>query len=142
MDLTASLKSLVIETAKTLKRRARRLCIARTVKELGPAGQRRAARELGGNREPIRKGMHALERGVICRDHFAGRGRKRAEDQLPNLLTDLAAIVDSQSPADRPFRTQRLDTRLDALEVRQQRITQTGYRDAELPSVQTSTSSR
>ena len=137
MELTDSLKSLFIDTAKTLKGSARRLFMARTVKELGPGGQRRAERDLGWNRETIRKGMHELESGVVCLDNFAARGRKRAEEHLPNLLTDIASIVDSQSQADPQFRTQRLYTRLDAAELRRQLIAQKDYRDAELPTVQT-----
>ena len=46
MELTDSLKVLLIETAKSLKGSARRLFMARTVKELGPGGQQCAAREL------------------------------------------------------------------------------------------------
>jgi hypothetical protein len=137
MELTDSLKALFRETATALKGSARRLFMARTVKELGPGGQRRAERELGWNRETIRKGLHELERGVICLDNFAARGRKPAEDHLPHLLTDIAALVDSQSQADPQFRTQRLYTRLDATEVRRQLIAQKGYTDAQLPTVQT-----
>jgi len=111
--------------------------MARTVKELGPGGQRRAERELGWNRETIRKGTHELESGLICLDNFAARGRKKVEAHLPNLLADIAAIVDSQSQADPQFRTQRLYSRLDAAEVRRQLIAQKGYSDAELPTVQT-----
>src|ERR1043165_5794260 len=139
MELTDSLKTLFIETAKTLKGSARRLFIARTVSELGPGGHRRAERELGWNRETIRKGMHELASGLICLDNFAARGRKRVEDHLPNLLTDMTAIVDSQSQVDPQFRTNRLYTRLDAAEVRRQLIVQKGYCDAELPTVQTIT---
>jgi len=137
MDLTDSLKSLFIETAKSLKGSARRLFMARTVKELGAGGQRRAERELGWNRETIRKGMLELERGVICLDNFAARGRKRAEAHLPNLLSDIAAIVDAQSQTDPQFRTNRLYTRLDAAEVRRQLIAKFGYTDVQLPSQRT-----
>ncbi len=38
MELTGSLKSLCIETAKSLKGSARRLFMARLVQELGPGG--------------------------------------------------------------------------------------------------------
>ena len=80
MELTDSLKSLLIETAASLKGHHRRLFIARTVKQLGLGGQRRAERELGWNRVTIRKDTHELESGFICLDAFAARGRKRAED--------------------------------------------------------------
>lgn len=139
MDLTDSLKALFIETATTLTSSARRLFMARTVKELGPGGQRRAERDLGWNRATIRKGTRELERGQICPDNFAARGRKRAEVHLPSLLTDIAAIVDAQSQVDPQFRTTRLYTRLDAAEVRRQLIAQKDYTDAELPTVQTIT---
>ncbi len=46
MELTDSLTSLLIETDASLKGYHRRLCIARTVKQLDPGGQRRAEREL------------------------------------------------------------------------------------------------
>jgi hypothetical protein len=137
VDLTDSLTALLIETARTLKGSARRVFMARTVKELGPGGQRRAERELGWNRATIRKGTHELASGCAIVDAFALRGRKRAEEHLPHLLADLRAIVDGQSQADPRFRTNRLYTRLTAAEVRRQLIVQKGYTDAELPSVQT-----
>lgn len=140
MELTDSLKALFIETAKTLKGSARRRFMARTAEELGPGGQRRAERELGWNRVTLRKGRHEVQRGIVCVDYYAARGRKPAEAHLPNLLSDIAAIVDSQSQADPQFRTQRLYTRLTAAEVRRQLVAQKGYRDEELPTAQTLTS--
>jgi hypothetical protein len=137
MELTDSLKTLLIETAKALKGSARRLFMARTVKELGPGGQQRAARELRWGRMTIRKGLHELDSGVICVDAFALRGRKRAEEHLPNLLTDIQALVDSQSQADPQFRTPRLYTRLTAAEVRRQLMAQKGYPEAALPTAET-----
>jgi len=137
MELTDAVTGLLQDAAKQLKGSARRLFMARTVKELGPGGQRRAERELGWNRGTIRKGTRELESGVAIVDAFALRGRKRAEERLPQLLADLTAIVDGQSQADPQFRTTRLYTRLTAAEVRRQLIAQRGYTDAELPTVQT-----
>jgi len=137
MELTDSIKTMLIATAKALKGSARRLFMARTVKELGSGGQQRAARELGWGRMTIRKGMRELSSGVECIDAFTLRGRKPAEHHLPTLLTDIQAIVDSQSQTDPQFRTRRLYTRLSATEVRRQLIAQKGYTDAELPSAAT-----
>src|SRR5207237_6966909 len=107
---------------------------ARTVQALGKGGQRRAERELGWNRGTIRLGMHELESGIVCVDAFSSRGRKRAEEHLPNLLIDLKAIANSQSQADPQFRTNRLYTRLTASEIRGQLIKEKGYTDEELPT--------
>jgi hypothetical protein len=74
---------------------------------------------------------------LICLDAFTLRRRKRAEEHLPTLLTDIQAIVDSQSQADPQFRTTRLYTRLTAAEVRRQLIIQKGYTDSELPTERT-----
>jgi len=142
MELTDSLKGLLQDAAKQLKGSARRLFMARTVQQLGPGGQRRAARELGWNRVTIRKGTRELESGFAIVDAFALRGRKRAEEHLPHLLADLSAIVDGQRQADPRFRTNRLYTRLTAAEVRRQLIAQRGYTAAALPTVQTSGAKR
>ena len=61
----------------------------------------------------------------------------RVEEHLPNLLSDITALVDGQSQADPQFRTNRLYTRLTAAEVRRQLIVQNGYTDDELPTAET-----
>lgn len=137
MELTEAVKALLQEAARALRGSERRRFLARTVRELGPGGQRRAERELGWSRVTIRKGQRELTSGVACVDAFALRGRKRAEAHLPDLLADLEAVVGGQSQADPTFRTTRLYTRLTAAEVRRQLIAQHGYTDAELPCVQT-----
>lgn len=128
---------MLIATAKSLKGSARRMFMARTVRELGSGGQTRAAREFHWGRMTIRKGLHELDSGLQCADACAVRGRKRAEEHLPHLLTDIQALVDGQSQADPQFRTQRLYTRLTSAEVRRQLIAQKGYSDAQLPTAET-----
>src|SRR5258707_14460966 len=137
MELVENVKELLMETAKSLKGSARRLFLARTVRALGEGGQRLAERELGWNRGTIRKGQHELEQGIVCLDAFSSRARKRSEEHLPNLLSDITTIVDGQSQADPQFRTNRLHTRLTATEVRRQLIAQKGYREDELPTAET-----
>jgi len=108
MEFTDSLKALFMDTARSLTGSARRLFMARTVKELGPGGQRRAERELGWSRVTIRKGPHELASGCTCLDACAARGRKPVAAPWPPLLADIQAIGDSQSQTDPQFRTTRL----------------------------------
>jgi hypothetical protein len=138
VELTEPVKALLREAARALKGSERRRFLARRVQELGPGGQRCAARERGWSRATIRKGQRALASGFACVDGFALRGRKRAEAQLPDLLADLEAVVASQSQADPSCRTTRRYTRLTAGEVRRRLIAERGDTDAALPGVQTS----
>ena len=137
MELTNTLKQIFIETAKTLKGSDRRLFMAKVVKAMGQGGQRQTETELGWYRGTIRKGMRELDSGFRCYDNFSARGRKPAEDHLPNLLNDIKAIVETESQTDPTFQTTRLYIRLSAAEVRQQLIEQKGYRDEQLPSAET-----
>jgi len=114
LELTAELKTTYIETAKALKGSDRRVFMARIVKSLGYGGQSLAEKELGWCRNTIRKGMSELESGIAIEDKFSARGRKKAEEKLPNLLEDIRAIVDGQSQTDPTFQTTRLYTRLSA----------------------------
>jgi len=136
MELTPEEKEVHSQTAQVLKGSARRMYMARVVSLWGRGGQARAERDLGWNRHTIRKGLRELKTGPI-QDNFAARGRKRAEEHLPNLLADIRAIVDGQSQTDPTFQSQRLYTRLTAKEVRQQLIEQKGYADEELPGEET-----
>jgi hypothetical protein len=120
--MTPELKTTFVETAKALKGHQRRLFLARTVKSLGRGGMKYAREELGWHEETVRKGQKELKTGIECIDALNQRGRKRAEENLPNLLTDIREIVDSQSQIDGTFQTERLYTRLSAEEVRRQLI--------------------
>jgi Rhodopirellula transposase DDE domain len=137
LELTDSLKSLLKETAQTLKGHERRRFMAKTVEELGSGGQRLAERELGWHRDLIRKGQREVNSGIICVDAFNIRGRKPTESRLPMLLEDIRAIVDSQSQTDPQFKTNRLYTRLSAARVRVELIAQKGYSPEELPTCET-----
>lgn len=135
--LTDSLKKLLIETAFQLRGAAKRKFMAQTVTQLGRGGQRLAQRELGWNRDTIRKGIKELTSGITCIDNMSGKGRYKAEEYLPNLLNDIKNIVDAQSQTDPSFKSQRLYTRLSAVAVRNQLIEKYNYSDEELPTSET-----
>ena len=133
MALTEAEVELYTKTAQELTGSARRLFMARTVKALGRGGNEWACRQLGWSTTTIKKGLRELETGIKCVDACNARGRKRAEEKLPNLLIDIRAIVDGQSQTDPSFQTTRLYTRLSAAEVRRQLIAQKDYTDDQLP---------
>ena len=122
--LTAEQKALLVETAEMLKGHRRRLFMARVVKALGKGGQRRAEAELGWSRGTVRKGMRELEGGFRYPDDYSARGRKRAEEHLPNLLEDIRAVKRA------------LSDRVSAAKVRR-RLVARGYRDDDLPCERT-----
>ena len=139
MELTESLKELLIETARKLNGRDRRRFMALTVKELGPGGQRLAERELGWSRVTIRKGLRELVAGDEEQAPPAHHGRRRAEDRLPRLLADICTLLEQQRrhDPDPQCRTSQRIACLSAAEVRRRLVRDYGYDDAELPTVQT-----
>jgi hypothetical protein len=106
-ELSEELKSSYMKTAHLLKGSERRQLMARIVKSLGAGGQSSAARTFHWGRNTIRKGTGELESGERIKDNFAARGRKQAEEKLPNLLADIGSIVDGQSQADPTFQRTR-----------------------------------
>ncbi len=137
MELTEEVKDLLKETASQLKGAARRRFQAQTVISLGYGGQLLAQKELGWDRNTIRKGIRELTSGITCVDNYSARGRYKAELHLPNLLKDIKELVDSQSQTDPSFKSKRLYIRLSASEVRKLLIKKFGYSDEELPTEET-----
>lgn len=136
-EMTPELKETFIETAKVLKGHQKRLFMARVVQSLGRGGLSFVQREMGWNEGVVRKGQHELRTGIACLDAVNQRGRRKAEEKLPKLLSDIKQIVDSESQIDATFQTNRLYTRLSAAEVRKQLIIQKGYTDEVLPTAKT-----
>jgi len=134
MKLTAAEKVLHQERVRQLKGHARRLYMARVAHAMGRGGPSLLNRELGWSRDTIRKGFKELTTGQICYDCYWARGRKRAEERLPNLLSDIRAIADQYSQTDPSFESSRLYLRLSAASVRRQLIEQKGYTNEALPS--------
>jgi hypothetical protein len=134
MEISKELKNTLNETRKQLSGYQRRHFMAQIVESLCGGNARQASRELGWDRKTLSKGLDELRGGFCYIDQYAKRGRKKAEEHLPNLKQDIKAIVDNQSQTDGTFRTTRLYTRLSAAEVRRQLLAQKGYGEDELPT--------
>jgi hypothetical protein len=133
-----AMKQVLQDTARSLRGYAKRLFMARTVNDLFEGVAFRAEQELGWNRVTMSKGLHELASGIECVDGRKGAtGRKPAEAHLPNLLSDIRELVESQSHTDARFRNNRLYTRMSASEVGRQLQKQKGYSAEELPSEET-----
>jgi len=122
LQLTDETKTVILTAIGMLKGSARRLFMASVVTQLGRGGQRLASKEFGWNRDVIRKGIHELQSGIVCKDAFNARGRKPFEENHPGLAEDIRQICVSTSETDPTFRTTKLYRRLTAKEVRRQLI--------------------
>ena len=139
MDVSPELRDLIRRTAASVPLGApRRRYLADTLTTLG-LGQRQAARLFGWGRDTLRLAVHEHRTGITCLDAFSGRGRKPVEDHLPGLLSDIRDLVQDHCQTDPTFQTTRLYCRLSGPEVRRQLIARKGYRDEDLPTVQTLT---
>lgn len=128
------IKELLNDTKGQLKGHERRKFMARIVESLGYGGQLWAERELGWDRKTIIKGTKEIKTGITCVDDFSSRGRKRAEEHLPNLMQDIKDILTPVCQVDPTFRTPDLYSPLTAAEVHRRLIEDKGYTKDELPN--------
>jgi hypothetical protein len=129
-------KHILIDICERLSRSEKRKAAAKIAQEYGNGGQTFAAKELGMSRNTVRKGSRELN-GEEIEDEYYLRGRNRATDNLPELETQIRAILDGQCQADPKFQTARLYTNLSANEIWKQLIKQYGYTEGSLPTVRT-----
>ncbi len=130
--LSPGIKETLVETAAKLRGSDLRTFMAKIVNSMGKGGQRKAESELGWDRKLIRKGQRELTNGPI-KDNFSARGRKKAEEHMPELLKDIESIIEPQSQTDPTFRTEQLYTPLSAGRVISILIEEYNYCDYQIP---------
>ena len=131
-----SLKSALTEAAEKLRGSDCRIFMAKTVSAPGKGGQRIAEEVPGRNRKTIRKGQYEIGNG-IRKDNFSGRGRRKAEEKLPDLLRDIRETVGPASQTYPTSGTVRIYSSVTASSVRECPVREKGYTDAGLPTVRT-----
>lgn len=74
----------------------------------------------GWGRANVAKGLNELRTGIRCLESFASRGRHRVEEDQPELVAEIHALVEPRSQADPKFQTPLAYTRITARAVREQ----------------------
>ena len=137
MDTAAEpLDALIRSGARRLTGFRRRAFLAEVATALCDGNPRQAERRFGWGRDTVAKALHEAQRGMRCLEHFAARGRRRSEDQNPQLAADIRAIVEPHSYTDPQLKSARRYTHLSAAEVRDALIAK-GHSPEELPSART-----
>ena len=134
IPITPELKTTWQSLLDQLGGAARRLFMASIVKAGGKGAASMVEREMGWNRNTIRKGLSELDSGIVCASAASLRGRKPLENSLPDLEADLREMGEGASQTDPTFRTTQLYRRLTAGEARRRLIEEKGYDPQTAPS--------
>jgi hypothetical protein len=132
--LSEKVISAIKSAAKKLTGAKRRLWQAEITDEFFRGSARLAERITGWGRETVDKGLKELKSGIVCRDNFEGRGRKRTEEKLPELENDIRDIAEPYAQTDPDFKNSLLYIKITAKSVREALIREKGYKDEELPT--------
>jgi hypothetical protein len=135
-DSVTQYDALIRSGARRLTGYQRRLFQAEVATALCGGCARQAERRFGWGRETVEKGLHERQHGVRCLENFAARGRRRSEEEDPQLAADIRAIVEPHTYADPGLKSSRRYSNLSAAEVLQALITR-GYPREELPGERT-----
>ena len=135
--LTEKIKSTLKDAAKKLTGFKKRAFMAQVTIDYFNSSPRKAESKLGWSRAAITVGLKELETGIVCVDNYRARGRKKTEEILPNLETDISDLIDHHSQADPKFKSNFAYTKVSAREVREALIAEKGYTESQLPCRQT-----
>jgi hypothetical protein len=134
MELSARLAAALVFAASQLSGSVRRAFMAMTVEALGPGGQRLAQRELGWDRDTIRKGAAELRSGDPGIDWRRFNGPEPSiVVRLPDLRKDLREVVEPHAHADPKLTSDRVYCRLSVAGIVGALIEHKGYSSIDLP---------
>jgi hypothetical protein len=97
---------------------------------------RKAEDVLGWNRHTVKLGLNEFRTGIRCLSDVSARGKKKVEEDNPQLLKDIERILEPYSESDSHLRTTLLHSNVTAKAVRHALI-EKGYSEDELPAERT-----
>lgn len=90
---------------------------------------RRAEAVFGWSRGCVNTGLNELRTGIRCVESFSRRGRRKTEDKVPEIQSEIQKIADPHAQADPKFQTTQAFTRITAKSVREQLLKNKQLRD-------------
>lgn len=135
--LSDAVKVTFKDAAKKLTGHCKREFMAKVTEDYFGGSARKAETVLGWYRHSVQLGLDERRSGMICVDNYQARGRHKSEDHLPQLETDIRALVDGQAQADPKFQSTFLYSRISARAVREALVSEAGYAPNTLPTRQT-----
>jgi hypothetical protein len=129
---------LLVAAALRMRGVQRRLFLAEVCQRLCDGNTRQAERRFGWGRNTIAKGIEEqkLDPDALATRKSGNAGKKRSEEQNPQLAIDIRLIVEPHTQTDPELKTERRYTNLSAAEVRQA-LFDRGYSEEEVPSERT-----
>ena len=137
IEIPFEIKHLIKSAADRLKGVQKRMFMAEVSKAICFASCRLTETEFGWNRKTIEQGCHELRTGLECYGHYEVCGKRRFEDDNPQLEKDIRSLADPESQADPQLKNTFAYTRITAHSVRQKLIDEKGWREEQLPKDRT-----
>lgn len=136
-ELTESVRETIKSAARKLTGFRRRQFQAEMALKYCRGSARQAERVFGWGREAVRTGLNETRTGIRCIENFSGRGRRKTEEQQPQLVEQIHAIAEPESQADPKFQTALAYTRITARAVHEQLVNNASGNQQDLPSERT-----
>jgi hypothetical protein len=138
MGMECTVDDLLKSAAERLRGAERRMFLAEVCLALCGGSPRQAEYRFGWGRATVAKGMGEREADPVevASRKSNNRGKKRSEEQNPQLAVDIRLIVEPHTQTDPELKTERCYTNLSAAEVRQA-LFDRGYSEEEAPSERT-----
>ena len=119
-ELTELVKETIKSAARKLTGFRRRQFQAEMAIKYCQGHARRTEEVFGWGRDAVNTGLNELRTGIRCLDGFSARGRHRTEEEQPELVSLIHALVEPESQADPKFQTPLAYTRMTAKAVHEQ----------------------
>lgn len=136
-ELTESVKETIKSAAGKLTGFRRRQFQAEMAIKYCQGNPRRAEQVFGWGRDAVNTGLGELRTGIRCIENFSARGRRRTEEENPELVQEIHALVEPESQADPKFQTPLAYTRITAKAVHERLAASTAENERHVPAERT-----